>query len=174
MKPGKLQLTLVFLLLALAIAYNVWVFTRPARRSPAQAPERPLLESVQATGPVVTGELVAEVVDPRTLPPVPDVGLDRAPEWPRNPFINVQLPAMERTSSRQTPEAVAEPELVVASILHSPQRRLAIINGRIMRVGDRVGSSTILEIEPRAVILESPGGARQTLELRVPLRRPNQ
>ncbi len=122
----------------------------------------------------MTGELVAEVADPRMLPPVPVVGLDRAPEWPGNPFINVQLPIVERTSSPQVREMAAEPELVVASILHSPQRRLAIINGRIMRVGDRVGSSTILEIEPRAVIVESPGGARHTLELRVPLRRPNQ
>ena len=91
MKPGKLQLTLVFSLLALAIAYNVWVFLRPTRRTATQGAERPLLESLQATGPTVTGEPVAEVIDPRTLPPVPDVGLDRTPEWPRNPFVNVRL-----------------------------------------------------------------------------------
>lgn len=166
MKPGRRQLTLVFSLLALAIAYNAWVFLRPPTRATSQGAERPLLESLQATGPTVTGEPAAEIIDPRTLPPVPDVVLDRTPQWPRNPFVNMRLPvAVEKAPSTGT---TAEPDLVVASILYSAQRRLAIVNGRIVRVGDRVGSAIVRDIEARAVIVESSGGARQTLELRMP------
>jgi hypothetical protein len=63
-------------------------------------------------------------------------------------------------------EVSAEPDLIVSSILYSSQRRLAIVNGRIMRVGDRIGSSTILYIEPRAVTVQSADGTKRTLELR--------
>jgi hypothetical protein len=165
-KPGTLQLTVVFSLLALAIAYNAWVFLRPTTRATSQAAERPLLDSLQATGPTVTGEPGVAIIDPRTLPPVPDVVLDRTPQWPRNPFVNVRLPAAVET--KPSTEKTAEPELVVGSILYSAQRRLAIVNGRIVRVGDRVGSAIVRDIEARAVIVESSGGARQTLELRMP------
>lgn len=65
------------------------------------------------------------------------------------------------------PEALVtrEPDLVVTSILYSVRRRLAIVNGRIVRVGDSIGSSTILYIEPRAVTVQSADGTKRTLEL---------
>jgi hypothetical protein len=59
-----------------------------------------------------------------------------------------------------------EPELVVGSILYSPQRRLAIVNGRIVGVGDRIGSVTVVGIGPREVIVQSADGTTRTLELR--------
>jgi len=167
MKPGKLQLTLVFSLLALAIAYNVWVFMRPARQNAGQAAERPVLESIQGTGPTVTGEPAAQAIDPRTIPPVPDVELNRPPEWRRNPFVNSSLPVGDLAAA-PVPDPQPEQPLAVVSILHSPQRRLAIVNGRIVREGDRVDGATIRAIEPRAVVLETADGARQTIELRSP------
>jgi hypothetical protein len=167
MKPGRLQLTLVFSLLALAIAYNVWVFLQPPRRNPTQAAERALLENLQATGPTVTGEPAAEAIDPRTIPPVSDVELNRPPVWSRNPFVNARFPVVDVAAG---PILIAQPEppLVVASILHSSQRRLAIVNGEIVREGDRIGGATVLAIEPRAVVLETARGERQTIELRSP------
>lgn len=63
-------------------------------------------------------------------------------------------------------EVRAQPDLAVSSILYSSQRRLAIVNGRIVRIGDRVGSSTILYIEPRAVVVQSDDGTKRTLEMR--------
>jgi hypothetical protein len=54
----------------------------------------------------------------------------------------------------------------VSSILYSPERKLAIINGRIARVGDRVGTSTVFDIQPRAVVMESADGRRWTIQLR--------
>jgi hypothetical protein len=166
MKP-RLQLMLVFSLLAAAIVYNVWVFTRPSRSPSAASSGLPLLGSPQP-GPSVTGDAEVEVSDPTTLPPVPDVGLDRPPDWPRNPFINARLRVVETPAAATAVDA--EADLVLASILHSPERRLAIVNGRIVEVGDRIGAVIVRRIDPRAVVVEEPGGATRTLELRVALR----
>jgi hypothetical protein len=65
-------------------------------------------------------------------------------------------------------EADAEPDVALASILHSAERRLAVVNGRIVRAGDRIGSSTIVEIQSRAIVVESPRGGRRIVELRAP------
>jgi Tfp pilus assembly PilM family ATPase/outer membrane murein-binding lipoprotein Lpp len=84
-------------------------------------------------------------------------------EVKREPARPVQETAAKE--ERRPKEASAEPELVVGSILYSSERRLAIINGRIVRIGDRIGSSTILDIEPRAVIVESSDGTKRTIGL---------
>ncbi len=75
-------------------------------------------------------------------------------------------PAPRVTPRPRATEVAAEPDLVVGSILYSQQRRLAIVNGQIVRIGDRIGSSTILDIEPRAVIVVTADGTRRALELR--------
>ncbi len=96
----------------------------------------------------------------------------REPEADRaSPGVSVAapiapLPAPQVTPQPRAAEVAAEPDLVVGSILYSQQRRLAIINGRIVRIGDRIGSSTILDIEPRAVIVVTADGTRRTLEVR--------
>jgi hypothetical protein len=169
-KLGKVHLVLSLSLLAVSIVYNAWVWTRPARTTAPSRADAPLIEGLQASGPTVTGDAAAEVIDPTTIPPVPDVGLDRAPEWPRNPFLSTRRRVAE-TSPVASGEVATEPDLVLASILHSAERRLAILNGRIVGVGDRVGSMTVRAIEPREVVVESSTGARRTLELRVPIRR---
>ena len=64
----------------------------------------------------------------------------------------------------------AEPELRVDSILFSPERRLAVVNGRIARAGDRIAGSRIVDIQPRAVVVESPVRGRRTIEMRSPPR----
>jgi hypothetical protein len=153
-------------MVAASIAYNVWVFTRPARRSTPVTSPPPLVDSLQASGPVVTGEQGVAPIDPTTVAAPPDVDLVRPPEWPRNPFAS----AATRQPDVIAPavQVAAEPDLVLASILHSADRRLAVVNGRIVRAGDRIGSSTILDIQPRAVVVESPRGGRRIVELRAP------
>jgi hypothetical protein len=112
--------------------------------------------------PVVAGAIAALAMlaafyfFPRPAPvdPVPDV----APPPPP--------PQVESPKAAAPAEVIPEPKLVVGSILYSSQRRLAIINGRIVGVGDRIGASTILYIEPRAVIVQSADGTKRTLTLR--------
>jgi len=50
------------------------------------------------------------------------------------------------------------------SILHSPDRRIAIINGQRVQEGDRVGSAKVLRIGNSHVLLQT-GGHRLTLRL---------
>jgi hypothetical protein len=171
MKLGKPHLIASLVMVAASIAYNVWVFTRPARRSAPAASQAALVENFAASGPVVTGDETAAAIDPTTIAPPPDVDLSNVPEWRRNPFAS----AWQRQADVPVAPAVAietEPDLALASILHSAERRLAVVNGRIVRAGDRVGSSTIVEIQPHAVVVESSPGARRLLELRgAPIRR---
>jgi len=169
MKLGKGHLVVSLAMVAASIGYNVWVFTRPARRGPNSSPA-PLVENVSAPGPVVTGQETAAPIDPTTVPPPPDVDRARAPEWRRNPFASAWQRRVE-VAVAAAPAVDVEPDIVIASILHSNERRLAVVNGRIVRAGDRVGSSTILDIQPRAIVVESRSGARRVVELRGPQTR---
>jgi hypothetical protein len=57
---------------------------------------------------------------------------------------------------------------VVRSILFSPDRRVALIDGRLVSEGDRVDGGIVAEIGTEAVIVQAASGARHTL----PLARP--
>lgn len=52
----------------------------------------------------------------------------------------------------------------VQSILISPQRKLAVVNGRTVTVGDRVGDAVVTDIRPYEVILNR-GGHESRLRL---------
>jgi hypothetical protein len=165
MTLGRAHVVLSLVLLALAVAFTLWLQVRPAPNASRPLPA-PLVNGPQASGPSVTGQEAPGAIDPATIPPVADVALDRAPEWRRNPFVGVRARAIEPIPLPSSSDE--EPDLVLASILHSAQRRLAIVNGRIVRAGDRIGDVTIREIEPRAVVIETGRGTRRTLELRPP------
>jgi Tfp pilus assembly PilM family ATPase len=84
----------------------------------------------------------------------------------RAPSVSTPSIVPQPAPRSQAGAVAPEPNLVVTSILYSSQRRLAIVNGRIVRVGDRIDSSTILYIEPRAVTVQSADGTKWTYELR--------
>jgi hypothetical protein len=150
--------------LGCAIAYNVWVFTRPAGRDGGDAAP---VEVMSPAPSGTTGDAHA-VLDPARMPALADVRTDRIPEWPRDPFEDLQQapPAAEPAPAAPAPAVEAEP--VVASILYSTGRRLAVIDGRIVRPGDRAGGATVVDILPKAVILERGDGDRRILELQAP------
>ncbi len=52
----------------------------------------------------------------------------------------------------------AEPRRGLTSILVSPERRLATIDGETVRVGDRVQGGRVLAISPTTVRLAGPDG----------------
>ena len=52
----------------------------------------------------------------------------------------------------------------VQSILISPQRKVAVVNGRTVSIGDRVGDAVVVDIRPYEVIL-SRGGRESRLRL---------
>jgi hypothetical protein len=78
-----------------------------------------------------------------------------------------ERPPQDAPGERREPAPLNEPLPAVNSILVSPERRLAVLNGVIVREGDAVGSRVLIRIEPGAVLLREPSGR----EVRVPIRR---
>lgn len=64
------------------------------------------------------------------------------------------LPDPTRPSGWHGGEA---PRAGVQSILVSPQRKVAVVNGRTVTVGDRVGDAVVVDIRPYEVILNRGG-----------------
>ena len=75
--------------------------------------------------------------------------------------------AAETTKTSPSSVSTSGPDLPqVTAILTSDERRIALVDGRIVRVGDTVGRWRVSSIEPRSVVFLDVSGA----ELRVPLR----
>jgi hypothetical protein len=166
-KLDKRHLIGSIILMVVAIGYNVWVFTRPAENANAGRALEPPPGGVM---PLQAGaDAAAVAVDATQVPPPPDVALDRRPQWPRDPFASLRAPQPEvvaDTTAAPAPPPDADP--VVASILYSEARRLAVMNGRIVREGEQVGPDRIVSILPGGVVLESASKGRRTLALRAP------
>lgn len=76
------------------------------------------------------------------------------------------LPDPTRPAYRSTEPGTTAPEVTYSlqSILQSPDRALAIINGQRVTIGDRVGGARVITIRPGEVIVDF-SGKRQTLHL---------
>jgi hypothetical protein len=48
----------------------------------------------------------------------------------------------------------------------APDRRLAVLDGEIVREGDAVGARVVIRIESRAVVLREPSGREVTIPIR--------
>ena len=124
----------------------------PAGRAAAEAPLLAVPASLGPAGPAA--------LDPLTIPAPPrgrpGVG---AVAGGAIPFLfGDETRAVARPSSAVRRAVAAEP--VVRSILYSADRRLAIVDGRIVGVGDAVGGYTVADIEQDAVVFTAPSGER--------------
>jgi hypothetical protein len=72
-----------------------------------------------------------------------------------------------RAAKEAAPAPLKAPMPVVNSILLSPDRRLAVVDGAIVREGDSIGPRVLVRIEADALVLREPSG----YEVRVPIRR---
>lgn len=95
---------------------------------------------------------VPPAVVPRPQPPVEGVGAVN-PQAP-NPGVTARYSPSRPVS----PVPLKTPVPAVNSILVSPDRRLAVLDGAIVGVGDAVGLRVVVQIEPEAVILREPSG----------------
>jgi hypothetical protein len=57
------------------------------------------------------------------------------------------------------------PDPIVHTILFSSQQKSALVDGRVVRLGDRVGAATVQSIEADAVVLVSDDGRVKRLAL---------
>jgi hypothetical protein len=53
--------------------------------------------------------------------------------------------------------------------LYSPVRRAALVDHRVVGIGDQLNAGRIVEIERDAIIIETPQGARRRFVLRAAL-----
>jgi hypothetical protein len=126
----------------------------------------------------------APIPAPAQIPARPALVLTPVPEPPR------PAPAREPpTTSTRVPSAAAPPPLAVApvrrpppeeaprpfdatlgSILYGADRKLAIIDGRIVQVGDEVRGARVVEITPNSVLFRDREGRLRRLSLEDPGR----
>lgn len=64
--------------------------------------------------------------------------------------------------------------LELTAIFIYPKYRFAIINGVIMKPGDKIGEFTITMINPYTVELTGPQGTQQLLQLVIPIKTPSE
>lgn len=55
----------------------------------------------------------------------------------------------------------AEPTYTLQYVLHSEQRKFAVINGKRVQEGDRVDEARVLRIHPGKVFIRVPGEVRE-------------
>lgn len=164
-------------------AFSVW----GAALSAPEAPRRDRRPAVAAQGrgsssrpavdrPAPRAESTPASPTGRSTRPQTGLPPDRAGEpGRRDPRaaspVEEERPRPQPTAGKSGARAVggsaeAAPFPVVGGILISENRRLAVIDGVVVGVGDRVGERTVVAIETDAVVFREPGGR----EVRVPVR----
>ena len=156
MKVQKSHLRIALFVLGAAVLFSVSNSLRPAPRTVGrQAPEAPLIAMPAATG----GQ-----IDPLSIPAPHDVDMARVPEHARDPFLfGDQTRDIVRAALPVAPAAGPAPS--VGSILFSSTRRLAVVDGRIVGVGDQVGVYKVAEIELGAVVFSLATGERRRVSV---------
>jgi hypothetical protein len=104
---------------------------------------------------------------PVVMPPVPDV---RPVEAPRPAVVErsqvaPRPPALLRVKPAPPPEVALPFDAELGTILFSDNRKLAIVDNRIVGVGDEVRGARVVEITSGAVMLRDSQGRLRRLAL---------
>ena len=134
-----------------------------AAATPGQAP-RPVAPPVAEAQPAATAGQAPQPVAPRVADGPPALELVPKPSSP------VPKPAARTgpAGPSRGPTLAAEPDPVVRTILYSSQHKVALIDGRIVRAGDRLGSGRVLAIEQNSVVFVTGTGLLKRLVLEEP------
>jgi hypothetical protein len=127
--------------------------------APAPAAEAPLMRTTVTLFVLQR----AEPVQPTTPQLAVNMDVTTAPEWNRDPFI-VAPEGVKGVG----PAKPVQPDPVVHTILYSSQNRAALVDGRIVRPGDRLGSGFVRSIEQDTVVFVSDTGQVKRLTLQEP------
>ena len=158
MKIEKRHLRIVLIALVAAILYNVYRYL--ASNNSAAAAARPLLSN---TPPRPPDTPPPSSVDPSSIPEPPRVDLSLDPKWDRDAFLFGNETREVRIVKAAAPPPGPDP--IVKSILFSSGRRLAVVDGHIVKVGDKVGANEVVDIERAAVVFRTASGVRRRVDL---------
>jgi hypothetical protein len=164
MKVQKSHLRLALFALGAAVLYNLWFFVlRPGPQAAARGTtDQPLLERAA----LLPGASVS--LDPAAIPAPPDIDMSTVPVLGRDPFL---FGNESRHVAFEAARPILAPDPAVRSILFSSTRRLAIVDGRIVGVGDTVGAFTVTAIEQAAVVFTTSSGERRRVSVHAPSSR---
>jgi hypothetical protein len=118
----------------------------------------------------------------RSEPATPPKPAARGSSGPLVPSVRAavagSIPELSRTTGSPVPQpevakaattaGPAEPDPVVHTILFSSQHRVALVDDRIVRPGDRLGSGVVIDIERNAVVFMTATGLVRHLPLDQP------
>ena len=127
-------------------------------RSPAPQSSSPRQSAPAASAPVGAARSAAA---PGTPVAAPAVRTPTRREQPPTAPPAVDVPPVAR---RLEPPPLPF-EAVLGTILYSPDRKFAIVNGRIVGPGDEVNGARIVDITPTTVLLRDAQGRLRSLSL---------
>ena len=166
MKVKKQHLQLAIGALVVAVAWSAWSYTRGSGRPPLLAAgaggQRPLL-GLEQPGPAHS---VAGGIDPASIPAPPSVERAAESASSRDPFL---FGSEVRDVKEAALVVAGGSDPLVRSILLSANRRLALIENRIVGVGDQVGDFKVVQIDRDAVIFTTAAGERRRVTIRGPV-----
>jgi cytoskeletal protein RodZ len=151
-------LALVVIALVGAAAFFIWLALAGHKTPPAKAPEIPAAQTVVSQPAAAQPVAAKPAVAPAVAPVPPAVVRDT------NPPAVVRVtnaPAVKKTVAA-VPLSTADIKL--QGIIYDA-KPWAIVNGKTVYVGDRVGGFRVVEISPDSITLEGPDGSRQKLVL---------
>ncbi|MEK7448617.1 MAG: hypothetical protein AAB019_03930 [Planctomycetota bacterium] len=100
--------------------------------------------------------------EPKSAAPSDETGLPTRQEWGPDPFqppglkpksFKVESPKIDKTNLPPV-RSDEPPGLTLTGILYQPDRQTAIINNRVMRIGDIIDNAEIIEIQNNRVIFQ--------------------
>jgi len=164
MKIRKQHLQLAIGALVVAVAWSAWSYSRgssrPALLAPGGGGQPPLLGRDQP-GPARSS---VGSVDPVSISAPPSVEGATRSASSRDPFLF-------GGEAREVATLVAVgPDPLVRAILSAPSRRLAIVENRVVGVGDQVGDFKVVRIDRDAVTFKTQSGSPIRVSIRGQVR----
>jgi hypothetical protein len=156
-RNGLRKVILGGVIAALSTWYGLRQFLGDAAPSPADAAATDVTDIEMIVGQLSTAATIPQPAPPEPAPPA-------ATPWPADPFFRFAAPERAQGRQVQTSPSASGPRFLLNAII-SGQRPLAMINGTVHSVGERLADgSTIVAIGEYAVTLQGPQGP-WTLEL---------
>jgi len=140
----------------------------PETVAPPTPTALPALVTTPAPAPAPIQAPAQVVAKPIVLTPVPEPPRPAPPRESQTTATRAPIaaapPPAPAAVRRPPPEEVPLPfDATLGSILYGPDRRLAIIDGRIVQVGDDVRGARVVEITPNTVLFRDREGRLRRL-----------
>jgi len=136
----SLRKKIVFASLPLAVIWAIFNY-------PSKPPSPPAPTAAETPPP-----LVATPTPVKSPPESINIAQARREPWGPDPFRTYTY----RSATRGSAGAIS-PGWTLAGIIYSRNKPMAFVNSRMVAVGDRIGSATVVAIDKESVTLEHQG-----------------